>query len=457
MTKLLTVFAALLMSFAASAATIINPLPNNIQNGQPADATKLMGNFNQIVNNVNGNAAAINAANVFSAPQQFSAAVTPNQGVIASQLQNDTMVWLGIAGGTANALTATPSIAPVAYTSGQRWKTVAAFTNTGAVTINIGGLGVRAITKFGAAPLLPGDITAGQILALEDDGIELQLINPLQPGGLPYVDATGSANAITGAYSTRTNLTLVDGLDLTVGIATPNTSASVTFTPVLNGITAPTWNVIKFVNNAEVPLSVGDIQGDAWFKADVPNSVWILMNPATVATRSINDNTTYPASTAFVLNQASTTIPLANTPLGTIGTSTLFARADHTHPSVPAIAGNYLSHPVMLGGTISASTVKVNEVYVGRPGTYRTVFHVTGQAGNTTTAQVYKNGVAFGALHSITGGTSTFTEDLTFAAGDLVQLYVGCNGGPGFTATGNMLVLEGNPQGPAVLYTEVSF
>lgn len=280
MKRLLALF--LVAPFAAGAATLISPLPNNIQNGQPADATKLMANFNQIVANVNANGAALNATNVFTSPQQFSAGLTLNQGTIVSQVQNDNLSWLGIAGGTANALTASATIAPLAYQAGQRWSVTAALANTGPVTININGLGVRTVTKFGGTALVAGDIVAGQVLVLQDDGTRLQMVNTTIPSGIPYADAGGSPNAITVTYILPAkNLTLVDGLDLTVGIPVANTGTPVTLTPTMNGITSPTWNVVKVINNVEVPVSVGDIQGDAWFKADTVNSVWILMNPAT--------------------------------------------------------------------------------------------------------------------------------------------------------------------------------
>ena len=38
---------------------IINPLPYTIANGEPVDATPVMADMNQIVSNVNANAAAL--------------------------------------------------------------------------------------------------------------------------------------------------------------------------------------------------------------------------------------------------------------------------------------------------------------------------------------------------------------------------------------------------------------
>lgn len=62
-----------------------------------------------------------------------------------------------------------------------------------------------------------------------------------------------------------------------------------------------------------------------------------LANPAfsgipTAPTAAVNTNTTQIATTAFVLGQASASLPLVNGSAA-IGASTRFARADHVHPT----------------------------------------------------------------------------------------------------------------------------
>lgn len=66
---------------------VINPLPNNILNGDALDATAVMANFNQILNNVNTNAAALSTQNTFAQPQNGVAAILPAQFTILSQVQ----------------------------------------------------------------------------------------------------------------------------------------------------------------------------------------------------------------------------------------------------------------------------------------------------------------------------------------------------------------------------------
>lgn len=66
---------------------IVAPLPYNIQNGDPIDATPPMANFNQLRNNVNSNAADLGVQNTFSQPQNGVAAILPAQFTILSQVQ----------------------------------------------------------------------------------------------------------------------------------------------------------------------------------------------------------------------------------------------------------------------------------------------------------------------------------------------------------------------------------
>lgn len=87
--------------------------------------------------------------------------------------------------------TATLSPAITAYASGQKVQLVFANANTGAATINLNGLGAKAITKNGATALAAGDISAGQALFLYYDGTQFQI----QGGG---GGGTGTVESVTG-------------------------------------------------------------------------------------------------------------------------------------------------------------------------------------------------------------------------------------------------------------------
>lgn len=66
--------------------SIVNPLPYNIANGDPIDATPVMANFDQIVTNINNNAAGLAVQNTFTQPQNGVAAILPAQFTPLSQV-----------------------------------------------------------------------------------------------------------------------------------------------------------------------------------------------------------------------------------------------------------------------------------------------------------------------------------------------------------------------------------
>jgi len=93
----------------------------------------------------------------------------------AGQIVDGLLVYAAAAG--TDTYTATLAISPVAYAAGQRYAFLVTNANTTAATINIQGLGAKAITKFGATALAPGDMKANSIVELIYDGTQFQLMN----------------------------------------------------------------------------------------------------------------------------------------------------------------------------------------------------------------------------------------------------------------------------------------
>jgi len=93
-----------------------------------------------------------------------------------------TQFTYGVGAGVANVytLTLTPTSPGVnqAYRTGVSYVFVASVLNTGASTLSVDGLAVKAITKFGTVPLVAGDIRAGQVCVVVYDGTRFQLLNP---------------------------------------------------------------------------------------------------------------------------------------------------------------------------------------------------------------------------------------------------------------------------------------
>jgi len=85
--------------------------------------------------------------------------------------------------GSANAYVLSSGLSLTAYATGLTLRIIPNFTNSGAATINVDGLGAKSITKLGATAVASGDITSGRIYTLSYDGTQFQIveINALDP------------------------------------------------------------------------------------------------------------------------------------------------------------------------------------------------------------------------------------------------------------------------------------
>lgn len=77
--------------------------------------------------------------------------------------------------GTANAIVLTSEFPPTAYVIGHKFVFFATAANTGAVTVNVNGLGVVAVNKRGGNALESGDIVTGELVVLYYNGTVFQL------------------------------------------------------------------------------------------------------------------------------------------------------------------------------------------------------------------------------------------------------------------------------------------
>jgi len=135
------------------------------------------------------------------------------------QIQDGGGIWCGTAGGTANALTLTPTPAIPAYAAGQVFRfTAGAAANTGATTVAVSGLTAAAIQRDGAA-LTGGEIAAGRQYEILYDGANFQL-QRFGVDSLP-TDAVATANIQNDAV---TNAKLANMAANTVKVRAANTS-----------------------------------------------------------------------------------------------------------------------------------------------------------------------------------------------------------------------------------------
>lgn len=100
-------------------------------------------------------------------------AAARNDYAAAGQVQDSSLQWLTSVSGT-NTITASVTPSPTAYTAGQTFRFTSAGANTGAVTLNINGLGAKAVTKDGVAALSAGEIRSGAVVEVVYDGTQFQ-------------------------------------------------------------------------------------------------------------------------------------------------------------------------------------------------------------------------------------------------------------------------------------------
>lgn len=139
--------------------------------------------------------------------------------------QNGTEILIGSVAGTSTITgTVTPAIA--SYATGQTFRFVAAASNIGAVTINLNGLGAKAITKFGSTALASNDILIGAAVQIIYDGTQFQLTSGVATGTGAVAGGVIFENFLTisASYAITTNknahsvgpIILASGVTLTV-------------------------------------------------------------------------------------------------------------------------------------------------------------------------------------------------------------------------------------------------
>jgi hypothetical protein len=172
---------------------IVGALPFNIQDGQIIDAVPVMANLNFLANQVNANV-----------PPLITTTTSPVIFVPSSSV-----------GGTATAITFTPTPALGAYAAGQMYSFVAKFANTAGVgvSINVSGLGARVLLLANGNGLLGGEMQANGTYLVCDNGTNYMLMNsPLGSGLVGWTPALSFGGASVGiTYSTQVGTIMTVG------------------------------------------------------------------------------------------------------------------------------------------------------------------------------------------------------------------------------------------------------
>jgi hypothetical protein len=165
----------------------------------------------------------------------LGAATAAADAVRFSQLQGSADKLLTVTGTDTYVATASPAL--TAYAAGNIFSFVVPNTNSSASTINIDGLGAKAITRTGTTALVAGDMVATEVVIVVYDGTRFQLINAnsftnlLISGTLTYGGVT-LTNAVTGTGKMMldTNPTVTNYVESVVAIGTVSSSNTIALT-----------------------------------------------------------------------------------------------------------------------------------------------------------------------------------------------------------------------------------
>jgi hypothetical protein len=213
------------------------------------------------------------------------------------QVQAGAVTLLGGVAGTVDVITATTSPAITGYAAGQAFRFVSTGANTGAVTLNLNGLGAKAVTKQGTTALAAGDIPSSAVAEVVYDGTQFQLINvgSLTPT-LTSITLGSGANSttVTATTDTRTSSTTAVPTATVTNTTTDAASASlITRKSRSAGDTASSDALYAFTHQGyansayRTAVTVSIVQDGAISGSTVPGA-WVLSNQA--AGGSFNEN-----------------------------------------------------------------------------------------------------------------------------------------------------------------------
>ena len=265
--------------------SIIGKLPFNLQNGQTADATQVMANFDEILNDVNNNAAHNGVNNDITALSALVTPITPAQGGATT--------WYGTGAGTANAQTVpTPTPAGFALNAGYTIFWVPSVSNTGALTLSVNATTVTAVkvqTESGVQPCIGGEVISGQLAKATYDGTQWVLdMDPMVGFGTGSVIASATTTDLGAAAShfvIITSTTTITSFGASASLARP------IYIVEFGGILTLTHNASSLIlpGNTSITTAVGDTALCRYFGS----GNWIVLGYWKQNGQAVNFNPTF--------------------------------------------------------------------------------------------------------------------------------------------------------------------
>jgi hypothetical protein len=416
--------------------------------------------------------------------------------VTLGQVQAEAFVWCGTAGGSADAITLSPSPAITAYAAGQRFVWMASSSvNTGATTVAISGLTAIALQDNGAA-LVAGNHAASkmfmgilnttstvQIMQVQSSGTDPLIISSLTVDGNSQfngtvtvgIDGTGkdvkffgdtasayllwdeSADKLLTAGGALIDIVkdklMIGGVAVTTTAAELNILDGVTSTTaelnILDGVTSTTaeLNILDGVTSTAAELNILDgvtsttaelnliDGGTARGTTAVASGDGILINDAgTMAMTNVDTVSTYFSSHS-VGGGNIVTVGALNAGSITSGFT-----------SIDVGAGAITTTGVITGGTVEATTDTSAGDNAAIGYTSAEGLILTGQG--STSDVVIQNDTGTTVFSIATGTTNvTIAGDLTISGDDLKM---------GTNTSGAALIADGTGYNPVVISGDIS-
>ncbi len=307
-----------------------------------------------------------------------------NDYAAVGQVQDGSFTWCGTAGGTANALTLTPSPAITAYAAGQEFRFVSsASANTGATTVVVSGLPGQALQLNGSA-LNPGDIAASRQYTIRYDGTNFQLV------GVSSTIADGSITNVKLEAAIRPQLTITAGENLSI--------RDLIYQDIFNQRSGGADRWYQVDTDATSPVRISPRLGIALAAITSGNTGQAQVLPGRVPGYSglTAGQPVFASSTAGVVTQTAPAIPSSGTQIATrlIGYAASTTEIDFAPEDDTIFTGRNSS--VAVDGTI-------------------TVQHWTDTGAREREQGAYI--VQASSTSVVSGGTGTPAGDLTNAAG----------------------------------------
>jgi hypothetical protein len=178
----------------------------------------------------------------------LGAGVVGTDAANLSQVQSSASKSVTVTGTNTYTGTITPTL--TAYTAGNTFTFVVPNTNTGACTINIDGLGAKAITRDGSTALVAGDLVANSEVAIVYDGTQFQVLNSNSKTNLAV------SNNLTLSNGTTNQVQYLNGSKVLTG------SANMTFdgtTLTANALNLTTALGATYGGTGLTSYAVGDL------------------------------------------------------------------------------------------------------------------------------------------------------------------------------------------------------